>query len=219
MQKANNKWGANKLILVLIAAGLCLLAACFLVARFLETGRINPLVLLTVAAIISIALPMLRSNFFPSAKDCTAEYDFHDKRLAEQIRQQIDHEFGPSTLNQLFGQSDRWQDAANHCLQLLETDKVRNNATLRFGLLLTLARFCEQSGDPHQSIQHLKKALVIQPHNFIANFRLAMNYEWVNRGYDAIRHYQQSLKDPDGISRAMEKLVTAQIARIQTNGK
>lgn len=207
--------GWKKLLPAAIAIVAGLVGACFFIYRLLDTGTINPLVLLFLAALISIALPMLRSNYFPSAKDCAAEYDFHEKRLEELILLRIADTLGQEAINKVFKPDGRFCDSADDRLQqLLENNTVRQDAELRFLLLLTLARFYEKNGDPQASIQQLTEALKINPHHFIANFHLAMNYEWIGSIDNAVRHYQQSLKDPGGVSRGMRKLAAAKINRL-----
>lgn len=214
------KMARKKLLLAVIAIVAGLVGVCFFIYRLLETGSINPLVLLFLAALISIALPMLRSNYFPSSKDCAAEYDFHEKRLEEQILRRIAGTLGQEAINKVFAQDGRFRDSTDDRLRLLlENNAVRQDAELRFLLLLALARFYEKSGDPHASIQQLTEALKINPHHFIANFHLAMNYEWIGSIDNAVRHYQQSLRDPGGVSRGMRKLAVAKINRLHTGVK
>jgi len=177
---------------------------------------VHPLWLIGVAAIISIALPVLRANFFPSAKDCTSEYTFHEKRLKEQIRRQIAEKLGAAEIGRLYSRAGTFRDSAiDRCRELIHADPARNDPELRFALLLALARIYEHSGEPGKSIQHLTEAIDIEPHHFIANFRLAMNHEWMGDNPSAVLHYRQALGDPGGLSRAMEKLAVAQMERIR----
>lgn len=207
----------NKRILAVLAAVAGIGLVAVLIYRFLSAGSAHPVALLLLAALISLALPMIRANLFPSAKDCAAEYDFHEQRLAEQNRRIIADALGQDTCDQIQTPPGNGCDSAEAQIrQLLEQDPVRRNAALRFALLVTLARHCEKGGDARKSIQYLTAALEGHPHHFIANFRLAMNHEWIESRVQALHHYRQALLDPGGISRGMRKLTVSQIHRLQT---
>ncbi|MBI9087490.1 MAG: tetratricopeptide repeat protein [Desulfobacterales bacterium] len=206
----------NRRVLIFIACAVALLAVLFLVLYGLDRGHVSPLWLLVLAAVFSLAAPILRANFFPSAKDCATEYDFHEKRLQQQHRQWITNAFGAEAFNRLYSDPERFHESAGEALQkMLEDTQTKENMDLRFALQVMLARVYETQGDPPKSIEHLSRALDIYPRHFIANFRLAMIYEWVEAPQEAVRHYQQALTDPGGTSRAMERLVAAQVKRIQ----
>ena len=200
---------------LLIGGGL--FAALAISYWLLRNDGIHPAWLIGVAALISIAFPMLRSNFFPSAKDCTAEYDFHEKRLEAQIRQQVAERLGSEDFQRLYSQDGIPRDSSmDHCRELIRNAPARGDRELRFALLLLLARIHENRGDPEKSIQCLKEAINLEPQHFIANFRIAMNYELIGNEHAAVHHYRQALEDPGGLSRAMEKLTVAQMKRIQS---
>jgi tetratricopeptide (TPR) repeat protein len=190
---------------------------CILIYRFLATGSVHPAVLLLLAAVISVALPMLRSNLFPGARDCAVEYDFHEKRLEEQNRLTIAAALGQDTFNQISMPSGGLTDShENYFRQLLKKEQVDQDPGLRFALLLTIARNYEKNGDAQASIQYLTEALESHPYHFLANFRLALNHEWIGSEENAVDHYRQALHDPDGISRGMRKWTVAQIKRLQS---
>ena len=150
------------------------MGASYLVYSLLHSGRMHPLALLVLAAVISIAIPMIRSNFFPSNRDCMTEYAFHEQRLEKEIIQQISDALGPDTLNRLFSQPDQYHASAGEYLeQLIGQENVRQNPDLHFALLLSLARFHEKSGNPQSSIPLLKAALAIKPQQFVARMHLA----------------------------------------------
>ena len=198
---------------IVIAA--CLLGVCFLAYQVLQNASFSPWMLLVVAAIVSLALPMIRTQYFPNARDCAVEYDFHEKRLEEQIRRKIAGTLGQEALLRIDPNAAGPDDAAvQYIHSLLEKGGGRLDAELRFSLLVTLARYYEKSGDPHASIEHLVGALESNPRHFIANVRLAMNYEWIGATENALRHYRGALEDPGGISRGMKKLAAAQIKRL-----
>jgi len=206
----------TRLPLLVLAVGIGLLAVLAISHRLAGGGEIHPLWLIGAAALIAIALPMLRANFFPSAKDCATEYDFHEKRLHEHIRQQISHKLGAEVTGQLYSETGDPRDSLiDHCRELLLKNPARNDPELRFALLLLMARVHENTGDYQESVHHLKRATDLKPNHFIANFRIAMNYEWIGDDQAALRHYQRALGDSGGLSRAMEKLTVAQIQRIQ----
>ena len=211
------KSAGNKRVLILVASAAVLLTVLLLVLYGLDKGRVSPLWLLVLAALFSMAAPILRANFFPSAKDCATEYEFHEKRLQQQHSQWLIDAFGAEAFNGLYAGPERFHETADEALRaMLEASHAEANGDIRFALEVMLARFYETRGDPRRSIAHLSQALVIYPHHFIANFRLAMIYEWVEAAEDAIHHYHQALTDPGGTSRAMERLVAAQVKRIES---
>ena len=216
MTKQSKSLSGNKRILTAVAAVAGIGLVAILTYRLLADGSAHPAVLLVLAALISLALPAVRANLFPSAKDCAAEYDFHEQRLAEQNRGIIADSLGQDTCDQIQTPPANGCDSAEAQIrQLLEQDSVRRDTDLRFALLVTFARHCEKGGDARKSIQYLTEALESQPYHFIANFRLAMNHEWNNSREQALHHYRQALLDPGGISRGMRKLTVSQINRLQ----
>jgi hypothetical protein len=202
----------KKLALIVIAIFTALVGASYLVYSLLNSGRLHPLALLVLAAVISIAIPMIRSNFFPSERDCATEYAFHEQRLEREIIQHISDTLGADTLNRFFAQPDQYRaSAGEHIETLLEQENVRQNPDLHFALLLSLARFHEKNGDPRSSIPLINAALAIRPQQFVARMHLAGNYEWVGDGEDARRHYRILLEHPETLSGAMKKMVAARI--------
>jgi len=217
MTKSQIKTTAKKRLLAAAIAVAGIGLGCILVYRFLDTGSVHPVVLLLLAAVISVALPMLRSNLFPGARDCAAEYDFHEKRLEEQNRLIITGALGQDSFNQISMPAGGLMEShENYFRQLLDKEPVGQDTGLRFALLYTIARNYEKNGDARASIQYLTEALESYPYHFIANFRLALNHEWVGAAEKAVGHYRQALLDPDGISRGMRKWTVAQIKRLQT---
>ena len=214
-QKTDRGNELKKKLLFAVAVAAGLLVASFLVYRLLEGGRASPVALLVLAALISVSLPILRANLFPSARECAVEFDFHEKRLDEQVRRQIAEAFGQDALEQVYTPTGQFADAAEHRLhRMLENRKTRKDALLRFALHLTLARVFEQNGDTRTSIEQLTRALESHPHHFVANFRLALQHEQVGKAGEALIHYRQALQDPGGISRGMKRFAVAQIKRL-----
>ncbi|KPJ76623.1 MAG: hypothetical protein AMJ54_10925 [Deltaproteobacteria bacterium SG8_13] len=219
MEHSQKKIEPKKWSLIAVAVGAGLLAVFLFIYWLLESKSASPVALLVLAALISVALPMLRVNLFPSARECAAEYDFHDKRLDEQVRRQIADACGPDALEQMDASAGRQSDSAVRLLRkMLEGARARKDEQLRFALLVALSQVCEQSGDTRTSIEQLKKALESRPHHFIANFRLALQYERIGKAGAALVHYQQALRDSGGISRGMKRLASAQIKRLQASG-
>jgi len=215
-QDAGETPAATKLPVLVLVVVCGLFAALAVSFWLLGTEGIHPLWLIGIAALISILLPMLRANFFPSTKDCASEYAFHEKRLEEQTRRQISEKLGADEIGRIYSRNGTLNDSTiDRCLELILEDPARNDPELRFALLIDTARIFETRGEPDKSVQQLKKAIAIEPHHFIANFRIAMNYEWMGENASALRHYRQALGDPGGLSRAMEKLTKAQMERLQ----
>lgn len=215
MIEDDKKRRLKKLVIIVLAIFAALVGASYLVYNLLQSGRMPPMALLVLAAVISIAIPMIRSNFFPSDRDCAAEYAFHEQRLEKEILQHISDSLGPDTLNRLFSQPDQYRaSAGDHLEQLLTQENVRQNPDLHFALLLSLARFHEKNGTPPSSIAPLINALEIKPQQFVARMHLAGNYEWVGAAEEARRQYRILLEHPEMLSGAMKKLVAANLKAI-----
>ena len=215
MIEDDKKRRLKKLVIIVLAIFAALVVASYLVYSLLQSGRMPPMALLVLAAVISIAIPMIRSNFFPSDRDCAAEYAFHEQRLEKEILQHISDSLGPDTLNRLFSQPDQYRaSAGDHLEQLLTQENVRQNPDLHFALLLSLARFHEKNGTPPSSIAPLINALEIKPQQFVARMHLAGNYEWVGAAEEARRQYRILLEHPEMLSGAMKKLVAANLKAI-----
>ena len=202
------KWAAAAAVL----SGVCLLVFTHRGASW----RIQPAAMLAAGALVSVALPMVRSNFFPSAKDCAEEYAFHEKRLEAWIEQQISGAFGADACRRIMAAPGGFRkDADAFCRSLLESGAAGQDAELRFAVLMTLGRFYEKSGDPGRSNRYLSEALAIRPNHFIASFRLAMNHEWNGALAEAAESYGNALRDPDGLSRGMKKLAALELDRVR----
>ena len=202
-----------------IVAGLVLLGALggtsYFVYSLLDTGKLPPLALLAVAAVISIVFPMLRSNLFPSRRDCETEFGFHEQRLESEITHIIEEGLGPEALNRIFAGPGQFREAANHAIeQMLAREEMAQTPDLHFALLVALGRFYAKSGQPESALPTLQAALAIKPQHFIARMHLAGNYEWIGAAEDARQHYEILLKDPRDLSLAMKKLVAAKIKAI-----
>jgi len=208
-----NRW--KKLIIILLTVLVALIGASYLVYTQLDSGRVPPLALLALAAVISLAIPMVRSNFFPSARDCEAEYAFHEQRLEREISDCINEALGPETLQGLFsGSTDQRASTSAYVNQLLAQEKCRRNPDLHFALLFSMARFHEKAGDPNAAIDYLKRALDIRPEHFIARMHLAGDLEWTGETATANRHYHKLLENKRNLSKAMVKLATAKMNAI-----
>jgi tetratricopeptide (TPR) repeat protein len=216
----SRKYAGRKRLAGFIVFAAVLFGASLLVLHLMKTATLSPLLLLLLAALISIAIPMVRSNFFPSARDCAEEFNFHERRLEEEILREITESFGQETLNRIFSQPGRLSETAGTlCRELLGKADIQRDDRLRFALRMAKARFHEQNGDLRQSADDLSGALEIRPNHFIANFRLAVILESIGSFDDALGHYRRALHDSGGLSRAMKNLTTAQIDRIAAEAK
>jgi len=200
------RWKKPIVIVVVLVA--VVIAASYSIFGLLDAGKLNPVALLILAAVISIGLPMLRSNFFPSRRDCETEYAFHEQRLEKEITQSITDGIGPNALNRIFSAPGHYRDAANERINhMLESEEALHNPELRFALLMALARYEEKIGDPEAGIPVLRSALKIKPQHFVARMHLAGNYEWIGASDEALRQYQELLDEPQNLTVGMKKLV------------
>ena len=202
------KWVA----VIVIAVFALLVAGSYAVYSQLNSGRIPPLALLALAAAISITVPMVRANFFPSARDCETEYAFHEQRLEREILTIIEVALGPDVRQRLLAVPDQYRSSADKESQAwLDKEETRANPELYFALLLFQARFYEKTGDPQAAIPLLEKALDLQRGHFIARMHLAGNYEWLGDHEAACHHYRQLIAHGDDLSLAMRKLAAAKM--------
>ena len=201
----------NRILLIALTAIGAFVALSILVYRMLTSGHLDPLSLLFVAAVISIALPMLRSNFFPSAKDCQSEFDFHARRREVFIRQQITDKLGPAAYHPI----DTDQGTEAYLLTMLENAQHRSDEDLRFALLAALAQHYERCGDPDAAIRSLTEAGRSRPTDFVTRFQLARHYEWQGDQRSALQAYRQLLEAPGDLSRAMRRLTRQRIKDLE----
>lgn len=200
----------KKWALIGIAVFAALIGASYLVYASLGSGRLSPLALLALAAAVSIALPMIRSNFFPSERDRAAEYAFHEQRLERDVFERIREALGPETSGRLFAGPGRFQDTAGDTLaRLLADEAARADPELRFAQLVALALFHEKGGDPRSAIPLIEAALDIRPDAFVVRMHLAGNYEWIGSQDEACKHYRWLRDHPPELSTAMRRLVAA----------
>lgn len=206
----------KKPIVIAVALVAVVIGASYSIFGLLDAGKLNPVVLLILAAVISIGLPMLRSNFFPSRRDCETEYAFHEQRLEKEITQSITNGIGQDALNRIFSAPGRYREAADERIDnMLARDETIRNPELRFALLMALARYNEKNGDPESGIHVLRSALKIKPQHFVARMHLAGNYEWIGASEEALRQYQALLDDPQNLSVGMKKLVVSRRKALQ----
>ncbi len=206
----------KKGVLIIGAVLIAIVAACVLVYRMLTSGRVDPLALLLLAAVISIALPMVRTHFFPSAADCKAELDFHIQRQDVFVRQQVADKLGPEAVRRIEAVADAAaQPPADHLLRLLANEAEQPDADLRFALLIMLSRYYETTGDPEAAIEYLTDALRARPQDFVTRLSLARNLEWQGNPSGALEAYQRILSDTAGLSRAMIKLTRRQVEALR----
>ncbi len=192
-----------------------IVVACIIVYRLLTVGHVEPLTLLGLAAVISIMLPMIRANFFPSAKDCDAEFAFHTRRLDAFIGQQVVAHLGQRAFQRICAKpAASNEDPGDYLLALLASKDVESNADLRFALLVALSRYHEKAGDAQSAIDSLAGAQELRPQDFVTRFNLARHYEWQGNPAEARRIFRQILDTPAGLSRAMIKLTRRRMAEL-----
>lgn len=206
----------KKLIWIACAVLAAIVVACIIVYRMLAVGHVEPLTLLLLAGVISIMLPMIRANFFPSAKDCDAEFAFHTRRRDAFIQQQLVENLGQEAFQRICLQPDASnEDLGDYLVALLASRGVDSNADLRFALLAALSRYHEKAGDHQAAIESLTAAQQLRPQDFITFFNLARNYEWQGNPTEAQRVFRQILETPAGLSRAMIKLTRRHMEELE----
>jgi tetratricopeptide (TPR) repeat protein len=215
MTPENNQHRWKKNIVLAIVVFAALLGASYLVYEQLQSGRLPPIALLILAAVISVAIPIIRPNLFPSNKDCESEYLFHEQRLEKKIITGVHGALGPGAYGRIFAPFGDYRESADEAIkEHLASDAVGRDPDLHFALLIMLARFYEKRGDPQTAIKKLQAALKIKPQHFIARMHLAGNYEWVGKDPKAGLEYAQILEHPEVLSKAMRKLVTAKLKAV-----
>jgi hypothetical protein len=204
----------KKTIWIACAVLAAVTAACIIVYRMLAVGRVEPWALLLLAGGISILLPMLRTHFFPSARDCDAEFDFHLRRQDAYVQQQISDKLGTAVYQKIQSQQDHGpQQLADYILSRLESGEGGADPDLRSALLIALSRQHEKTGNPEAAIKSLRAAHQLRPQDFVTRFNLARNLEWQGNQAQAERIYRAILQNPAGLSRAMIKLTRRQMEK------
>ncbi len=202
-----------KRVLVFAAIALvAITAACILVYQMLTSGRVEPMGLLLLAAVIAIMLPMVRTHFFPSIADCRAELDFHVQRQGVFARQQVADKLGPEAVRRI-----ETAPEVSEIMALMAKAAPMQDTDLNFALGVMLSGLHEQAGDPGAAVASLTEALRYRPHDFVARFRLARNLEWRGDPSGAIEIYRGILAAPAGLSRAMFKLTRRQKETLEGN--
>ena len=67
-------------------------------------------------------------------------------------------------------------------------------------------------------IRFLKQAADIKPNDLVVNYRLAVSFERIGAGKDAIQYYKEALKDPFINSSQIKRFIMSQIERVATEG-
>jgi len=213
--ETKRRWIKRGITAIVVLAAL--IAASYFVFRLLDSGRLNPIALLIPAAVLFIAIPMVRANFFPTRRDLETEYAFHERRLEKAIEDQVIGTLGREAWLEIFKAPGHYREAAAENLQkLLAREATQNDPHLHSALLLVLARFFEKTGNPEAALPSLTAALEIAPRHFIARMHLAGTYEWIGADEKALEHYQKLLDHPQELSVAMRKLVAAKIKHIRS---
>ena len=206
----------KKTIVIAGAVLIAIVIACIIVYRLLTTGHVEPLALLLFAGLISIMLPIIRANFFPSARDCDAEFAFHTRRRDVFIRQQVIDSLGEAAWQQIAAPPRTLNENPEDFFSaLLAGGEAESNADLRFALLAALSGYHEKAGDPQAAIASLAAAQKLRPQDFMTLFSLARNYAWKGNPDAARRILHQILASPAGLSRAMIKLTRRHLEELE----
>ncbi|MDJ0801389.1 MAG: hypothetical protein QNI97_00865 [Desulfobacterales bacterium] len=196
-----------------VIAGIALAAitaACILVYQMLTSGRVEPMGLLLLAAVIAVMLPMVRTRYFPSLADCRAELDFHAQRQAVFVRQLLADRLGPEPAQRI-----ETATGAEEITALMARAAQREDADLIFALQIIWSNHHERAGDPKATAASLTEALRYRPHDFVVRFRLARSLEWQADPSGALAIYRGILADTAGLSRAMIKLTRRQMETLE----
>jgi len=85
-----------------------------------------------------------------------------------------------------------WYEAAEHCKALIAEHPTAARAYAYLG-------WCHaQTGQPVESVEPLRKAIILKPHFWQASFQLAQILDRMGRYDEALQHAREALRDKPG---------------------
>lgn len=147
------------------------------------------------------------------------EYEVEEKLFEELGNDIILQVSGSKEFEKLYLDEFNWipTNAIDVCSNLLKKEKSKDNLELQFYLNVKLAKFYMRNSQLREAISALKDALSVKPTNLIANFRIAVLYESIGSGEDAILHYELAGRD-NVVSKNLKDYLNNQIQRVKTTG-
>lgn len=83
---------------------------------------------------------------------------------------------------------------------------------------LAAAHAANAGSEYNNEITALKQAVMLNPNNLIANYRLARAYERIGSAQEAIKSYEASLADPSIDSEELKRFLGSQSERVKEKG-
>lgn len=102
--------------------------------------------------------------------------------------------------------------------QFLDEAEVRDNLGLRFPMYVMAGKAARKTGDFSKTVGYLKEAIAINPHDAVANFRIAEMCERIGAESKAIDAYEVSGIGPIN-SDEIRTVISSKIDRINKEGR
>ncbi|MBN1474173.1 MAG: tetratricopeptide repeat protein [Syntrophaceae bacterium] len=150
-----------------------------------------------------------------------SEFTSLEKRFEKEADDLIIQAFGGKKYFELFEAEMNQLDLCgtkNEYIKLLKEPPASANELLRFHLFVKLAKFYIKDGRYEESIECLKNALSIKADSLVVNMRLAIASERAGNGDDAIKYYEEALKDNTIKTDHLKKYIFSQIERVKEDG-
>ncbi len=183
-----------------------------------EFGSIKYYVIPGILGIVFI--PIFLTKLYPSKEERIKEFEEFEDKFEETGNELIINTFGEEVYDKLYRDdfNEIPIETLEVCEELLSNEKCKGNNELSFYIYVKMAKSYFKDSSYQSSIEYLKKALSIKPHDFYTNFRIAELYEMVSEGELAVNHYESSTKSPDISSGRLQQHVYTQINRVKTKG-
>jgi len=102
--------------------------------------------------------------------------------------------------------------------ELLRNKDIQDNEDFEFTIYVKAANISPKNYNYDNQIKYLQKAIDIKPNDMVANYRMAVSFERIGAGNDAIKYYENALRDPCIKSDQLKEFILLQISRITAEG-
>ncbi len=148
------------------------------------------------------------------------EYEYKLYLTDAHIRSAVLHLYGIRKLTHyILDQTSQLSSASKDIiLGVLKGSAYTQDMHLEADIYIKLAELYSKDEDYEKERSFLGKAVEVQPHGLIANFRLAVSFEKSGNAESAIKHYKSALQDPSLTSNQLKEFITSHISRVVVDG-
>jgi len=104
------------------------------------------------------------------------------------------------------------------CQSLLKDYEAHIGDNMKLLLCLRAAKIAKRKSNYDKAISFLRLALSYERETLFANYEMAVCFERLGKGDDAVASYEAALRDPNNESRALKNFISSQIERVKTEG-